>query len=90
MYHVQKPIRLGDTLLYRNQNPSKKRFRFGFRDCKDARMTGCNQQYRADKGGVWPFGIVRIKERSVKGGRVYDEAPLVLKRKPYVEASNRR
>jgi len=43
MYNVQKPIRLGDTLLYRHQNPSKKRFRFGFRDRKDARMTGRNQ-----------------------------------------------
>jgi len=43
MDHVQKSIRLGDTLLYCNQNPSKKRFRFGFRDRRNTRMAGRNQ-----------------------------------------------
>ena len=45
-------------------------------------MAGRNQQDRIDKGGVWPFGIIRIKERDVKGDGVNEEPPLVLKRKP--------
>lgn len=43
MDHVQKSIRLGDTLLYRHQYPSKERFSLGFRSREDARMASRDQ-----------------------------------------------
>ena len=87
MDDIQKPVCLGDSQLNRNQSAGEKRFRLGFRDWRDTRMAGGNQQYRVDERGVWSFGTIRIEQRGVEGDRVNDEAPLVLKREPHIKPS---
>ena len=89
MDHIQKPICLGYSQLYRNQSAGEKGLRLGFRDWRNARMAGGNQQDRVDERGVWSFRTIRIEQRGVEGDGVNDEAPLVLKRKPHIEPSRR-